>query len=107
MIGILILFVAFNLLVIIWDGIIAQFKRHCLRRANIIEYRNRRHKLKDLNRRNHFAWNQLLEFHRKRRLIEKGIYVEEKEEVDRAAGVSAAEQVNLLVERSSHLVDEE
>ena len=57
MLAFLVLFVFFNLLVIIYDGIYLQFKRHCMRRENIIKFRiNHRHKLKDLNRRNEWAW---------------------------------------------------
>lgn len=99
MLAFLVLFVFFNLLVIFYDGIYLQFKRHCMRRDNIVNFRiNHRHKLKDLNRRNQWAWKQLQEWHRKRRLMAQGKWVEvtEKIEFDKD-GISAAEQVNLLI----------
>ena len=60
--GFLGFFVLFNLLIIVWDGIIMQCVIHCRRRNNIIEHRQKRHKLSDLNRRSLYAAKKLREW---------------------------------------------
>lgn len=62
MVGVLVLFIVFNLLVIIWDGIIMHCIRHCKRRQAIIDFRMQRHKLSSLNKRALFGAKKLREW---------------------------------------------
>lgn len=109
MMAILYLFIVFNLIVIVYDGIILHCRRHCRRRDNIVEFRKNRHKLTDLNRRNRYAWNQLREFHKKRLLLIKKQKLGSQQGKDlNQDNMSAVDRINLLVEKNQiEIIDNE
>lgn len=90
-IGVVAVFVIFNLICIIYEDIIVHFLLHCRRCQNIIEFRKNRHKLSDLNRRSRFAWKQLLEWRAEQRKIEW-----EKKYPKKAKALKKAQKKKLL-----------
>jgi len=92
MLAIVAAFVVFNLIVIIWDGVIGHCRKHCARRHNIFEFRMNRHKLSDLNRRALFAQRKLYEFHQEIKLRAKA-----EKAAERAAKKATFEAVTKTV----------
>ena len=87
-ISLVLLYIIYNLIVIIYDSIIGQCMRHCARRDAIIEFRKNRHGRRDLNARALRADSQLTEW-RKHVRVQEIAHMKAKAEADAAAAAAA------------------